>query len=96
LLWNNNQISRTESLEEKFEVKKLLIILMFILNFILFFSKTLKPKDLESLLEMALLENNFGFVDALLGKGINLESFLTLERFDKLFNSRKVFFKNIF
>jgi hypothetical protein len=39
---------------------------------------------------MALLENNYGFVNALLEKGINLESFLTLERFEKLYNSRKV------
>ncbi len=38
---------------------------------------------------MALLENNFGFANALLEKGVNLESFLTLERFDKLYNSRK-------
>lgn len=48
---------------------------------------------MEMLLEMALLENNFPFANALFEKGINLDRFLTLERFDKLYNSKKVRFK---
>lgn len=38
---------------------------------------------------MALLENNFGFANALIEKGVNLENFLTHERLDRLYNSRK-------
>ena len=38
---------------------------------------------------MALLENNYEFANALLEKGINLEKFLTYERFERLYNSRK-------
>ena len=38
---------------------------------------------------MALIENNVGFATALVEKGLNLDSFLTYERFKTLYNSRK-------
>ena len=38
---------------------------------------------------MALLESNSGFANALVEKGVNLDNFLTYERFRRLYNSRK-------
>ncbi len=45
--------------------------------------------ELETLLEMALLENNSSFANALIEKGVNLDNFLTYERLKRLYNSRK-------
>jgi hypothetical protein len=39
---------------------------------------------------MALLENNISFANTLMDKGINLENFVTLERFYRFYNFKKV------
>jgi hypothetical protein len=48
------------------------------------------PKDLEDLMELALVENKPNFVELLLENGLNVKQFLTQRRLMFLYNSKKV------
>ena len=50
----------------------------------------MKDTELEDLLELALLENRFQFVNLLLEQEINLKKFLTVERLKNLYNDEAV------
>ena len=49
-----------------------------------------KSHELNSLMELALLENKPNFVELLLENGLNLKEFLTMKRLLFLYNSHKV------
>lgn len=49
-----------------------------------------KPGQLALLMELALIQNKPNFVELLLDNGLNLKSFLTVQRFLFLYNSQKV------
>jgi hypothetical protein len=55
-----------------------------------------KEKELETLMEIALLENKPKFVEMLLENGLNLNKFLTVNRLNTFYNLHEVRFINLF